>query len=287
MMRFKLGVLLMAFTLLIGCSPFLDTSEHEFEAQDQGSDEVGDSDITDGDMEEVDQHLDQDVDPDSSVRPPLGEEPHVGFVYVGPVGDHGWTKTHDDSRLALEESIDSIETRFEPSVNPADAVEVMDGMIEAGANVVIGTSFDFLSAVQQAAANHPDVNFLITSGFVTSPNLGSYFGRMYQVLWLAGRLAAQTSRTGRIGVVGAVVIPETVRHLNAFTLGAQSIDPDIVVEVMWVQEWFNTTLEQEYTEALVAHGADIIYSGTDTPIAISVADGLTAVDDGPVLFNWA
>ena len=251
-----LSWLLAAIYLLASCSPFLDPSEQAFN-EDAGPDNL------------------------DTLAPPLTGPPHLGFVYVGPVGDHGWTKTHDDSRQEIE-AIFGIDTRFAPSVEPVDAVNVIEEMIDEGANVIISTSYDFLSATQQAAANHPEVNFLITAGFVNGPNLSSYYGRMYQVMWLAGRLAAQSTRTRRLGVVGAIAIPETIRHINAFTLGARSIDSEILVEVHWIQEWYNPELEDIVTRELVAHGADIIYTGTDTPIAVTVADELTAIDEGPV-----
>lgn len=214
---------------------------------------------------------------------PSGQAPRVGFVYVGPVGDHGWTKTHDDSRLYLEEQIPGIATFFEPLVTPSRAPDVIRTFIEdEGANLVIGTSFDFKGAIQEAAANNPDVNFLICSGFVSGPNLGSYFARMYMPKWLAGRLAGQMTTTNKIGIVGSVVIPETVRHVNAFTLGVKSVNPDAVVMVRWVHEWFDIEAEEAATQELIDSGADFLISGTDTPTALTVADGQTTPDGAPV-----
>lgn len=206
----------------------------------------------------------------------LSDAPRVAFVYIGPVGDHGWTKTHDDSRLYLEEKVPNITTLYEPSVIPSQAVDVMQSFIDdEGANIVVGTSFDFSVAVQQAAANNPDVKFLICSGFVGSPNLGSYFARMYMPMWLAGRLAAKKSVTGKIGMVGSVVIPETVRHINAFTLGARSENPDAEVMVVWVNEWFAPEAEAAAANMLIDAGVDVLKSGTDTTTALEVADGRT------------
>lgn len=212
-----------------------------------------------------------------------GTELRVAFVYVGPVGDHGWTKTHDDSRLYLEENIPNITTFYEPLVTPSGAPDVIDSFIrDEGANVVIGTSFDFLGPIQQAAANNPDVDFLTCSGFLTSPNLGSYFARMYMPQWLAGRLAAQMSATGKLGIVGSVVIPETVRHANAFALGARSINPEATVMIRWVNRWFDVEAEQAATQELIDDGADVLFSGTDTPTALTVADGQSTPAGDPV-----
>ncbi len=205
------------------------------------------------------------------------ESPQVGFLYVGPVGDHGWTKAHDDGRIYLEEALPQVTTHYQPSVLAADALSVMEEFIADGDNIIITTSFDFLSATQSAAANYPGVSFLNCSGFVSSPNLGSYFGRMYQVWYLAGMVAAYVSTKGRIGVVGPVVIPETVRHLDALTLGAREVNPDIVVHVEWIDNWYDVDLEPEVTEDLIDAGADVIVSKTDTTIPLETVENLTTL----------
>ena len=194
------------------------------------------------------------------------EDANVGFLYVGPVGDHGWTKAHADGRLYLEEQLDGVSSHYEPSVLEADALGVMEDFIGQGDNIIVTTSFDFLSPTQSAAANYADVNFLNCSGFVSSPNLGSYFGRMYQAWYLAGIVAGTMTETDRIGVVGPVVIPETVRHLNALTLGARSVNEDVQVQIEWIHNWFDTELEPEVTNQLLEAEADIIVSKTDTTI---------------------
>ncbi len=209
-------------------------------------------------------------------------EASVGFLYVGPVGDHGWTKAHDVGREYLEENVEGVTTRYQPSVIPADAVGVMEDFIADGDNVLVTTSFDFLSGTQTAAANYPDASFLNCSGFVSSPNLGSYFGRMYQVWYLAGIVAGhmtEQSGSNRIGVVGPVVIPETVRHLNALTLGAQSVNPDVKVHVEWIHAWFDIEQEPVVTEALIAAGADVVASKTDTTIPLETVDALSNSDE--------
>jgi basic membrane protein A and related proteins len=214
-----------------------------------------------------------------SVAPPLQDIPRVGFIYVGPVGDHGWTLTHELSRVYLEETLsdpdapgDEIVTTYVPSVAPADAPARIDELIDDGYNTIIGTSFDFLSSMQNRAANHTDVNFLACSGFTTSPNLGSYFGRMYQVKWLAGMVAGRMTTTDRIGILGPVVIPETVRHTNAFTQGVRHVNPDAVVHVEWLGAWFDPVNEPILTQALIDGGADVIMTMTDTAIPIQTIE---------------
>lgn len=210
------------------------------------------------------------------------EVDQIGFLYVGPVGDHGWTRTHDVARLALEEAVPGLETHFAPSVAPADAPTRIDEFVARGDDVIVGTSFDFLVAVQAAALRYPDTRFLICSGFQTGPNLGSYFGRMEQVLYQAGVLAARMSRTRTIGLVNPVVIPETVRHVNAFTQGVRSVDPDARVLVRWTYAWFDPEAEATATNELIEAGADVLFSQTDTTTTIEISADATASDGGPV-----
>ncbi len=201
-------------------------------------------------------------------------EPSIGFLYVGPTGDHGWTKTHEDSRQYLEQNVTGIDSQFVPSVDPADAVDVMQTFIDEGNNIIIGTSFDFLVPIQNMAANNPNVNFLLCSGFTSTPNLGSYFGRMYQVMYLMGIIAARQTQTGHVGIVGPVIIPETVRHANAFAQGVRSVDPTVQVHIEWVQKWFDPPVEAAMTDRLIDEAdADIIFGFTDTLIPMRTACG--------------
>jgi len=201
-------------------------------------------------------------DDDLCAEPPL----KVGFLYVGPVGDHGWTKAHDDGRQYLLENMENVEAHYSPSIAPDDAPGEIDDFIEQGDDVIIGTSFDFLSALQSAASNYPDVSFLTCSGFQTGPNMGSYFGRMYQVMYLLGIIAGSVTETDLIGLVGPVCIPETVRHANAFTQGVRSVNPDARVIVRWVFAWFNPDEEIAATQDLIDAGVDIVFGHTDTTI---------------------
>ncbi len=198
--------------------------------------------------------------------PPIEGTLKVGYLYVGPVGDHGWTKAQDDGRRYVEKHIDNIETHASPSVAQEDARAEIDSFVAEGDNVIIGTSFDFLSALQGAAAEYPEVYFLTCSGFQTGPNLGTYFGRMYQVMYLLGIIAGSVTETDIIGIVGPVCIPETVRHTNAFTRGVRSVNPDAEVIVRWVFAWFNPDEEIAATQELIDEGADIVFGHTDTTI---------------------
>ena len=202
----------------------------------------------------------------------------VAFLYVGPVGDHGWTKAHDDGRLYLQEHLEGATTDYYPSVLVADALGVAEDFIAQGNTVVITTSYDFISSTQTAAANYPSVDFLNCSSFVSSPNLGSYFGRMYQAWYLAGIVAGSTTVTGNIGVVGPVVIPETVRHLDALTLGVHSVNPSAQVRVEWINAWFDSELEPEVTQQLLDWDADVIVSKTDTTIPLATVQEASTLE---------
>ncbi len=203
---------------------------------------------------------------------PVTKALKVGMLYVGPVGDHGWTKAHDDSRQYVLDNMSDVEIEFRPSVSPGDALTQVNELIDTGHNVIIGTSFDFIGAIQQAALTHPEVDFLITSGFSSGQNLGSYFGRMYQVMFQAGVLAARMTTTNRLGIVGPVIIPETVRHVNAFTLGARSVKPNVEVAIEWVGDWFNPEAEAAAANLLLAANVDVVFGHTDTTTPIETAN---------------
>jgi basic membrane protein A len=211
---------------------------------------------------------------------PLAPPVKVGFLYVGPVADFGWTKTHDEGRKAVEawfdkEGID-VQTTYEPAVAPDAAPAVIDRMLtEDGVDVVVGTSFDFVSALQAAAVEHREARFLSCSGFVSADaadkNLGSYFGKMQQAVYLAGKMAAKATRSKVIGVIGSVPIPELVRHINAFAIGARQEVPDVEVQVRWVDAFFAPEAEEAAANELIDAGADVVWSSTDTQIAMQVA----------------
>ncbi len=196
----------------------------------------------------------------------------AGLLYIGPVTDHGWTKAHDDGRLYMLEQIPEMEARFAPAVSPVDAPDRIDEFVARGDNIIFGTSFDFLVPMQAAALRYPDVNFLLCSGFQQGPNLGSYFGRMYQVMYQAGILAGRMTTENKIGLVGPVIIPETVRHVNAFTLGVQSVNPAAEVRVRWVRDWFHPENEAAAANELLDGGVDVLFGHTDTAIPIETAE---------------
>ncbi|MEN0064092.1 MAG: BMP family ABC transporter substrate-binding protein [Myxococcota bacterium] len=204
------------------------------------------------------------------------EEPQVGFLYRGPVNDMGWTMSHEVGRAELEAAIPTASTHVMAGVTPSDAIDVIGRFIENGDNVIVGTSEDFGPALRAAALDHPDVRFLSCGSFDEAANLGSFAGRLYQTKYLAGLLAASSSCTGRIGYVASVSNPESVRQINAFTLGARAIDPNAIVLVSWVGVRWSVDLETAATERLLTAGIDVLTSGTDTAVPIEVANGRAA-----------
>lgn len=189
----------------------------------------------------------------------------VGFLYVGPIGDGGWTYAHDQGRLYLQKET-GVETIYKESVKE-DAAEVQkaaEDMINQGCNVIIGTSYGFMDGMVMEAKKHPEVTFLHCSGNQTSTNLGTYFGRMYQARYLSGIVAGMKTQSNKIGYVAAFEIPEVVRGINAFTLGVQSVNPNAIVKVKWTHTWYDPATEKEAAKALLDEGCDVIAQHQDT-----------------------
>lgn len=198
---------------------------------------------------------------------PAGQEKvKVAFIYVGPVGDAGWSYAHDQARKYLETEVPNIETTFVESVpEGADAERVLTELAMKGNKVIFATSFGYMDYVQKVAQKFPDVVFLHCSGFKTADNVGTYFGRMYQSRYLSGIAAGSQTKDNVIGYVAAFPIPEVIRGINAFTLGAQSVNPQVKVKVVWTNTWYNPAAEKDAAKSLLDAGADIIAMHQDTP----------------------
>ncbi|WP_139902115.1 BMP family ABC transporter substrate-binding protein [Clostridium thermarum] len=196
------------------------------------------------------------------------EKLKVGFLYVGPVGDGGYTYAHDQGRLYLQEKLgDKVDaTIIKESVKEDDAevLQVCEEMINNGVKVIFGTSYGFMNGMKKAAENHPDVKFLHCSGYEMAENMSNYFGRDYQVRYLSGIVAGMKTKANKIGYVAAFPIPECVRGINAFTLGVRSVNPDAVVKVTWTNTWYDPVKEKEAAKALLDDGVDIIAQHQDT-----------------------
>lgn len=204
----------------------------------------------------------------------------VGFIYVGPVGDEGWTYSHDVARKELEKQL-GVKTMLKESVKEdlAEVEKVCEEMINQGATVIIGTSFGFMDGMEASAAKHPEVKYLHASGYKASENMSNYFGRMYQARYLSGIVAGMKTKTNSIGYVAAHPIPEVIRGINAFTLGVQSVKPEAVVKVKWTNTWYDPAKEKEAGKALIAEGVDVITQHQDTagPLQAAEEAGISAI----------
>ncbi|MDA7982735.1 MAG: BMP family ABC transporter substrate-binding protein [Alphaproteobacteria bacterium] len=206
--------------------------------------------------------------------PAASAEPlKVGFVYVGPVGDHGWTYRHDIGRRAVEEEFgDKVSTTFVESVNEGpDAERVISRLASEGHDLIFTTSFGFMNPTIKAAERFPDVRFEHATGYKRADNVSTYAGRFYEGRYVSGVMAGHLSEGGVIGYVGSFPIPEVVRGVNAFLLGARSVRPDIRVQVVWVNSWYDPGRERDAAQVLIDRGADVITQHTDSPAPLQAA----------------
>jgi simple sugar transport system substrate-binding protein len=207
----------------------------------------------------------------------------IAFAYVGPVGDGGWTFAHDNARKALEAEFgDKIKTSFVESVpESADAERVIRDMVGQGNKLVFGTTFGYMESMLKVAADSKDVKFEHATGYKQAENMRTYDSRTYEGAYMAGVIAGKMTKTNTLGVVASVPIPEVVRNINAFTLGAQSSNPKIKTKVVWVNEWFNPPKETEAATSLINGGADVLFQNTDSPAVLKTAEA-----KGKRAFGW-
>ena len=214
---------------------------------------------------------------------PKAEPLKIAFAYVGPVGDGGWTFAHDNARKAIEAEFgDKIVTSYVESVpEGADSERVLRDMASQGNKLVFGTTFGYMEPLAKLATEFPDVKFEHATGYKTAPNLRTYDSRTYEGAYMAGVVAGAMSKTGTLGVVASVPIPEVIRNINSFTLGAQSVNPKITTKVVWVNAWFDPPKETEAATSLINGGADVLFQNTDSPAVLK-----TAEEKGKRAFGW-
>jgi len=188
----------------------------------------------------------------------------VGFIYVGPIGDGGWSFSHDEGRLYLENEL-GVETIYREAVPEGPEVEkVMKDMIDQGAKVIFATSFGYMDYMEKVSKEYPDVKFLHCSGYKTTDNMANYFGRMYEPRYLSGIVAGMKTKSNKIGYVAAFEIPEVIRGINAFTLGVRSVNPEAKVVVRWTHTWYDPAKEKEAAKSLLDEGIDVVAQHQDT-----------------------
>ena len=197
----------------------------------------------------------------------------VAFVYVSPPGDAGWSYSHDLARQYLENTFgDSIQTKVIDSVPEGrKAREVIEDLAK-DSDIVFTTSWGYMIPTQRIAEQYPNVKFEHATGLRRGDNLSTYATRAYEARYLSGMVAAAMSKSKRLGYVAAHPIAEVIRGLNAFTLGAQSIEPSIKVEVQWTNAWYAPDKSKQLTHALIDNGADVIAHHVDTPTPLQVAE---------------
>lgn len=214
---------------------------------------------------------------------PKVETLKAAFVYVGPVGDAGWTFAHDNGRKAAEAKFgEKVKTSFVEKVPEGpDAERVIRDLVAQGNKLIFATSFGYGDAMEKVAKDHPDVKFEHATGFKTAPNLRVYEGRFYEDAYMAGVVAGKMTKSNTLGFVGSFPIPEVLRNINAFTLGAQSVNPAIKTKVVWVNTWFDPPKEGEAAQSLINGGADVLLQNTDSTAVLQ-----TAEKNGKYAFGW-
>ena len=208
----------------------------------------------------------------------------IAFAYVGPVGDGGWTFAHDNARKAVEKEFGAkVQTSFVEKVpEAADAERVFRDMVGQGNKLIFGTTFGYMEPMLKVAADaSPGTKFEHATGYKQAANLRSYDSRTYEGAYMAGVIAGKMSKTGTLGVVGSIPIPEVIRNINSFTLGAQSVNPKTVVKVVWVNKWFDPPQETEAAQTLIDGGADVLMQNTDSSAVLQ-----TAEKNGKYAFGW-
>jgi basic membrane protein A and related proteins len=201
-------------------------------------------------------------------------EDKVGFVYVGPVGDHGWTYRHDKGRQAVVDALGSkVKTTFVESVKEGpDSERVIRKMAADGHKIIFTTSFGFMNPTLKVAKQFPNVKFEHATGYKRSKNVSTYSGRFYEGRYVVGKIAGKMTKSNIIGYVGSFPIPEVVRGINATALAARSVNPNIQIKVAWVNTWYDPGKEGDAAKALIDQGADIILQHTDSPAPLQVAE---------------
>jgi len=221
--------------------------------------------------------------PEATAPAPKAEPLKIAFAYVGPVGDGGWTFAHYNARKAVEAEFgDKIVTSFVEGVPEGpDAERVLRDMATQGNKLIFGTTFGYMEPMLKVAPDFKDVKFEHATGYKTADNMRTYDSRTYEGAYMAGVIAGAMTKTNTLGVVASIPIPEVIRNINSFTLGAQSVNPKVKTKVVWVNGWFDPPKETEAATSLINGGADVLMQNTDSPAVLK-----TAEEKGKRAFGW-
>ena len=198
----------------------------------------------------------------------------VGFIYVGPVGDHGWSYQHDQGRQAIEKAFPATRSRppIVESVPEADSERAIEQLARTGHGLIFTTSFGFMEPTLKVAKKYPNIKFEHATGFKRAPNLSTYAAKFHEGRYIIGQIAGKMTKTGTIGYVGAFPIPEVVSGINAYFLGAQSVNPNVKIKVVWANSWYDPAKEGDAAKALLDQGVDVLAQHTDSPAPIQAAE---------------
>jgi basic membrane protein A and related proteins len=199
------------------------------------------------------------------------------WVYVGPIGDFGWSYQHHQGLEAVKAAMgDKVETAYIESVAEADSEKTFERFAREGCNIIFGTSFGFMEPMLKVAKKFPDVKFEHATGYKTADNLGTYNAKFHEGRYVIGQIAAKLSKSGKAGYIVSFPIPEVVSGINAFMLGAQSVNPDFKIEVIWANTWFDPAKEADAAKVLLGKGADIMVQHTDSTAPLQEAEKVGA-----------
>ncbi|RED53853.1 BMP family ABC transporter substrate-binding protein [Aestuariispira insulae] len=217
------------------------------------------------------------------------EDTKVGFVYVGPISDHGWSYMHNVGREAIEKEL-GLTTTYVESVNEGpDAERVITKLAKDGHNLIFTTSFGFMNQTLKVAKRFPNVKFEHATGFRRSDNVSTYSARFYEGRYVVGHIVGKMTKTNTIGYIASFPIPEVIRGINATILGARKVNPDVQIKVVWVNTWVDPGKEGDAAKALIDQGADVIMQHTDSPSPLQVAQnrGVWAVGQASDMKTFA
>jgi len=203
----------------------------------------------------------------------VAEPVKVGFVYVGPIGDHGWTYRHDIGRQQVEEAFgDKVETVYIESVQYGpEAERVIRQMAKSGVDIIFATSFGYMEPMLKVAKEFPDVKFEHATGYKRHDNMSTYGLRLYQARHVQGIIAGMMTKTNKICYVGAYPIPEVIREINTYYMGAKKMNPDVDIDVVWVNTWYDPAKEADAANVMMAEGCDMVAQHTDSPAPLQAA----------------
>ena len=198
----------------------------------------------------------------------------VGFVYIGPIGDHGWTYQHEQGRqMLIKEMGDKVTTSFVENVpEGADAERVIRNMAKGGFDLIFTTSFGYMNPTIKVAKQFPKVTFEHATGYKQDKNVGTYLSRSYEGRYVGGFLAAKMTKTKKVGYVASFPIPEVIRDINAIQLALDKYNPGTEIKVVWVNTWFDPGKESDAANALIDQGVDVMFQHTDSPAPIQTAE---------------